>query len=197
MRPDAGRLALAIASRATRRSFLGRAAVAVGALVGGPALAPVFRIAGTEPTGDGWYGFCGHTWTTGSCPGPFELPAVDAAGLPVRPSDNRPVDNLARLVDREGRPVAEDGSPLFGPSGAELPPAPRTRVCEDWVPEQFGVDVVTQGAWYRCCSGQIRKLVDCCSTSSRRINGDAPLTGYCHGGRTVFCVVYHDTGVPC
>jgi hypothetical protein len=65
------------------------------------------------------------------------------------------------------------------------------------VPERHGVDAVLQGAWYRCCNGQIRKLVDCCSTSRRRINGDAALVGYCRPGRRVFCVLYTETGVPC
>ena len=52
------------------------------------------------------------------------------------------------------------------------------------------------GAWYRCCGGKVRKLTDCCSYSSRRINGDAALTGYCYRGRKVFCVMYYDTQVP-
>jgi hypothetical protein len=54
-----------------------------------------------------------------------------------------------------------------------------------------------EGAWYRCCNNQIRKLTDCCSTSRVRINGDASLVGYCRPGRRVFCVMYYDTGVPC
>ena len=53
------------------------------------------------------------------------------------------------------------------------------------------------GAWYRCCDGQVRKLMDCCTTGSRRINGDRALTGYCYDGRKVFCVMYYDTRVPC
>ena len=43
----------------------------------------------------------------------------------------------------------------------------------------------------------MRKLVDCCSHSTRRINGDASLTGYCYKGRRVFCVMYYDTKVKC
>jgi len=39
--------------------------------------------------------------------------------------------------------------------------------------------------------------MDCCSYSSTRINGDAGLSGYCHAGRTVFCVHYYQTNVPC
>ena len=79
-----------------------------------------------------------------------------------------------------------------------LPPAPRTRVCEDWTGEVEGLkDLRVQGSWFRCCGGQIRKLVDCCSFSRRRINGYASLTGYCWGGRRVYCVMYYDTGLPC
>ena len=43
----------------------------------------------------------------------------------------------------------------------------------------------------------MRKLVDCCSYSKRRINGDGSLTGYCYKGRRVFCVMYFQTKVPC
>ena len=52
-------------------------------------------------------------------------------------------------------------------------------------------------AWFRCCSGHVRKLVDCCSYNKRRINGDASLTGYCYKGRRVYCVMYYDTKVAC
>ena len=45
--------------------------------------------------------------------------------------------------------------------------------------------------------GQVRKLVDCCSYSTKRINGDASLTGYCYKGRRVYCVMYFDTKVKC
>ena len=55
----------------------------------------------------------------------------------------------------------------------------------------------SQGAWYRCCGGTVRKLWDCCAHHDRRINGDAALHGYCYGGRKVFCVTYYQTHVPC
>jgi hypothetical protein len=190
-----------LAERATRRSFL--ATVAAAALVGvgaAPAAAQGRRrrvVRGTRLTREGWYGFCGHTWTTGSCPSPFNLPRIDARGFPVRPRDGLPVDDLGRVVDALGRPVDRDGVPLLAPDGSLLTRAPRTRICEDWVPKRHGVTTVTQGAWYRCCNNQIRKLADCCSTSTVRINGDASLRGYCRPGRRVFCVMYVDTGVPC
>ncbi len=53
------------------------------------------------------------------------------------------------------------------------------------------------GAWYRCCGGRVRKLVDCCTEGNRRINGDKALTGYCYRKRKVFCVMYYQTKVPC
>ena len=63
--------------------------------------------------------------------------------------------------------------------------------------DRYGFDTQVDGAWFRCCGGQVRKLVDCCSHSHRRINGDASLTGYCYKGRRVFCVMYYDTKVKC
>ncbi|WP_217914033.1 hypothetical protein [Miltoncostaea marina] len=192
-------LAHGLASRATRRSFLAAVAAGALALVGAaPAEgARRRRVYGTRRTKQGWYGFCGHTWTTGSCPAPGPLPRVDPRGYPVRPTDGRPIDDRGRLVDALGRPVDEAGAPLVRRDGTPLPKAPRTRLCEDWVPKRFGITTVTQGAWYRCCDNQIRKLADCCSTSRVRINGDASLRGYCRPGRRVFCVMYVDTGVPC
>jgi hypothetical protein len=59
------------------------------------------------------------------------------------------------------------------------------------------MNVQIDGSWHRCCGGQVRKLMDCCSFRRKRINGDAALTGYCYGGRKVFCVIYYDTKIPC
>jgi hypothetical protein len=185
-------LAARLASAMTRRSFLGRLGVATMAVAGGSAVKAAVRPDEAEA-----FHFCGHIWTTGSCPAPYKLPRIDRRGYPLRPKDGRPVDNLGRLVDAEGFPVDEPGARLVGPDGELLERGPRTRVCEDWVPERFRIDAVTQGSWYRCCDGQTRKLVDCCSTSTRRINGDRALRGYCYRGRRVFCVMYYDTGLPC
>jgi hypothetical protein len=192
-------LAHRLASGTTRRSFLAGVAAAAAGVLGARAAeaAPRRPFPGTERISGGWYGFCGHYFTTGSCPGPHELPRVDARGYPLRPSDGHPVDNLGRPIDALGRPVDLRGDPLRALDGTLLPRAPRTRLCEDWVPSRHRVDAVTQGAWYRCCNGQIRKLADCCSPSRRRINGDGALVGYCRPGRRVFCVMYVDTGVPC
>jgi len=185
-------LAANLARGHTRRSFLGRVGVAILAVMGGSAVAAAVR----PDEAEGFH-FCGHVWTTGSCPSPYTLPRIDRQGFPLRPRDARPIDNLGRLVDVEGYPVNEKGVRLTGPDGDLLERGPRTRLCEDWVPEAYRVDAVTQGSWYRCCSGQVRKLVDCCSTSTKRVNGDKALTGYCYRGRRVFCVMYYDTGLPC
>jgi hypothetical protein len=187
-----GALAASLASGLTRRSFLGRVGGALLGVVGGSAVAAAVRPDEAEA-----FHHCGHIWTTGSCPTPYTLPRIDRRGYPIRPKDARPIDNLGRLVDTNGFPITEGGQRMTGPDGDALPRGPRTRVCEDWVPERFGIDAVTQGSWYRCCGGQIRKLVDCCSRSRRRINGDASLVGYCYTGRRVFCVMYYDTGLPC
>ena len=89
------------------------------------------------------------------------------------------------------------GAPLLHPDGRPLPAAPRSRVCQDAVARRFDLHTRIDGAWYRCCGGHVRKLVDCCARTRRRINGDAALTGYCYSGRRVFCVMYYDTKIPC
>ena len=128
------------------------------------------------------------------------LPAPDRAaadrlrGYPLRARDGNRVDDLGRLVDRGGDPVDEDGRRLTDPDGRPLPRAPRTPVCKV-VARRYGFRTQIDGAWYRCCGGKVRKLVDCCAYTRSRINGDAALTGYCYNGRKVFCVMYFQTKV--
>ena len=191
-RPDAADLAARLAAAGTRRSFLARVGGAALAAVGGKMVA-----AAVAPEEAQSFHFCGHTFTTGSCPHPGKHPRIDRHGRPLRTNDGMPIDNLGRLVNANGYPVTAAGTRLRGPDGAPLPRAPRTRICEDWVPERFGVDARLQGSWFRCCGGQIRKLVDCCANTPKRVNGDAALHGYCYGRRNVFCVTYYDTGLPC
>jgi hypothetical protein len=185
-------LATKLANGMTRRSFLGRLGGAMLAATGGAAVA-----AAVKPEEAEAFHLCGHIWTTGSCPSPYTLPRIDRNGFPLRPSDGRAIDNLGRLVNSNGFPVDESGARLAGPDGQLLERGPRTRLCEEWVHERFRITVRTQGSWYRCCNGQVRKIVDCCSPSRRRINGDASLVGYCWGGMRVFCIMYYDSGLPC
>ena len=190
--PDPADLAARLAASRTRKSFLARAGAGVFALVGGKMVA-----AAIAPEEAQSFHFCGHTFTTGSCPHPGPHPRIDRHGRPLRTSDGRPIDNLGRLVDRNGYPISSKGVRLRGPDGALLPRAPRTRICQDWVRERYRLDARLQGSWFRCCNGQIRKLWDCCAITKKRVNGDAALHGYCFGRRNVFCVTYYDTGLPC
>jgi len=189
--PDSGRLTDALAHDTSRRGFLARLGGALLAAGGGSAVAAVVRPGEAEG-----YHFCGHAYTTDSCPHPTGLPRIDAHGFPLRAADGHPIDDLGRLIDGSGHPLDEAGRRLSDPDGRALPPAPRTRVCAA-VGERHGFATRIDGAWYRCCGGRVRKLVDCCSHSPRRINGDAALTGYCYAGRKVFCVMYYQTKVPC
>jgi hypothetical protein len=180
-----------LAAATSRRGFLARVSGAVMALAGARTVGAL-----VEPGEAEAFHFCGHIYTTDSCPHPTGLPRIDRRGLPLRARDGHPVDDLGRLVDRQGQPVGEDGELLRDPDGRPLPPATRTKVCAA-VGEEYGFPTQIDGAWYRCCGGQVRKLVDCCADHPRRINGDRALRGYCYRGRKVFCVMYYDTHVPC
>ena len=190
--PDPGdHLSDRLARSTSRRGFLARVGRSLLLAAGAGAASSLI-----EPGEAEAYHFCGHTYTTGSCPHPTGLPRIDANGFPLRASDGQPVDNLGRPVDRKGRPVNAKGQVELDPDGRPLPPAPRTKVCDE-VQRRFGFRTSVDGSWYRCCGGTVRKLVDCCSRSNTRINGDAALEGYCYRGRKVFCVMYFQTRVPC
>ena len=175
----------------SRRSFLQTASGAVAALTAG-------RMVGSlvAPGDADAFHFCGHIYTTDGCPHPTGLPRIDRHGFPLRAKDGRPVDDIGRLIDEAGAPLDEAGAPLLDPDGRPQPPATRTRVCVA-AGRRYRINVRTDGAWYRCCNGHVRKLSDCCTTSARRINGDRGLRGYCFGKRRVFCVMYYQTRVPC
>nr|HVF79913.1 MauE/DoxX family redox-associated membrane protein [Solirubrobacteraceae bacterium] len=177
--------------QSSRRSFLQTASAAVAAITAG-------RLAGSLVTpGDAdAFHFCGHIFTTDGCPHPTGLPRIDRNGFALRAKDGLPVDDLGRLVDAAGAPLDDAGAPLLDPDGRPQPPATRTRVCAA-AGKRYRINVRTDGAWYRCCNGHVRKLQDCCTTSSRRVNGDRGLRGYCYGRRKVFCVMYLQTRVPC
>jgi hypothetical protein len=183
-----------LAANSSRRGFLAKLSGAMATITAGSAVAKLVK----PGEADGFH-FCGHIWTTDSCPHPHgpALPRIDRDGYPIRPKDGKPIDNLGRLINKRGEPVDGKGRPMRDPDGRPLPPAPRTKTCEDGVSRKFGFKTWTDGTWYRCCGGRVRKLVDCCAYNDRRINGDASLEGYCYQGRKVFCVMYYDTNVPC
>lgn len=180
-----------LAARTSRRGLLARAGEALLAVTAASTVAQL-----VEPGEAEAYHFCGHIYTTGSCPHPTGLPRIDARGYPLRATDGRPVDDLGRPIDAEGRPVGRDGKPLTDPDGQPLPVASRTRICQV-AGELYGFKPHIDGAWYRCCNGHVRKLVDCCGYTRRRVNGDKALAGYCYSGRKVFCVQFFQTKIPC
>ena len=181
----------AIAGVSSRRGFLARTGKLLLGVAGGGFVASALRAQKAEA-----FHFCGHIYTTGSCPHPTGLPRIDRLGFPLRASDGKPVDDLGRTIDALGRPVDAAGNVLRDPDGNPLPKAPRTRVCAG-AAKANGFKAHLDGAWYRCCGGHLRKLVDCCGYVRNRINGDYALTGYCYQGRKVFCVMYYDTKVKC
>jgi hypothetical protein len=180
-----------IAGNTSRRGFLARVGAAMTTVTAGGLVARAVKPGDADA-----FHFCGHIFTTGSCPHPAGKPRIDARGFPLRARDGQRIDNLGRPVNGDGEPVNSDGDVLRDPDGRPLPPAPRTRVCDETA-RRFGFRTWVDGAWYRCCDGHVRKLVDCCAYSNRRINGDEALEGYCFRGRKVFCVMYFQTGVPC
>jgi hypothetical protein len=164
-----------IAERTSRRSFIGRLGMGIVALAGGP-----FVAAALKPDRAEAYHICGHTYTTGSCPHPFApLTRVDKFGYPIHPQYGYPVDDQGRTYKKKSQR--------------------RSRTCQEMVPRKYPYVNNPQfgGGWSRCCNGRIRRIVDCCSTSRRRINGDASVVGYCYGGTRVFCVGYRDTNTRC
>ncbi|HEV2777559.1 MAG TPA: MauE/DoxX family redox-associated membrane protein, partial [Solirubrobacteraceae bacterium] len=177
--------------RTSRRGFLATASAAVAVLTAGRLTHALIAPGDAEA-----FHFCGHIFTTDGCPHPTGLPRIDRHGYPLRAKDGKPVDDLGRPVDAAGAPIDEAGAPLLDPDGRPLPVARRRRVCTA-AGKQYRIDVRTDGAWYRCCNGRVRKLIDCCTTSQRRINGDRALRGYCYARRRVFCVMYFQTNVPC
>ncbi len=177
--------------RSSRRGFLATASAAVAVLTTGRLTAAL-----VAPGDADAYHFCGHIYTTDGCPHPTGLPRIDRHGYPLRAQDGHPVDDLGRPVDASGAPLDDAGAPLLDPDGRPQPPARRRRVCTA-AGKRYRIEVRTDGAWYRCCDGHVRKLMDCCTTSRHRINGDRALKGYCYAGRHVFCVMYFQTKVPC
>jgi hypothetical protein len=185
-----GRALDSLAAESSRRGFLARAGGALTALTAGGLVAKAI-----DPGEAEGFHFCGHIYTTGSCIHPTGLPRIDGHGYPLH-EDGERIDDLGRKVNSSGSPVGPDGKALHDPDGRPLPPAPRTKVC-DATSRVYGFQPHVDGGWYRCCSGHVRKLVDCCSTSDKRINGDRALEGYCFHGRKVFCVMYFQTKIPC
>src|SRR3954453_1696239 len=120
--PDVGALAESLAARTSRRGLLARVGRVLVAGTAGGIVAKAIKPGEAEA-----YHFCGHIYTTASCPHPTGLPRIDADGFPLRARDGRPVDDLGRYVDAAGAPVGEDGARLTDADGRPLPSAGRTK----------------------------------------------------------------------
>ncbi|HZA19976.1 MAG TPA: hypothetical protein VE889_03895 [Actinomycetota bacterium] len=145
------------------------------AFVGGP-----FVAVALSPDRAEAHHLCGHLFTTGSCPHPYSPKTrIDKYGYPVHPKFGYPVDDRGDVYTSRSQS--------------------RRKVCQAVVPEEypFTGEPTFGGGWSRCCGGRIRRLQDCCSFSNTRINGDGSVTGYCHHGRKVFCIMYRDTNRKC
>src|SRR5215831_15539393 len=118
-------LSEAVAESSSRRGFLARAGKFLLAVSGTGVVAAAMRAQQAEA-----FHFCGHIYTTGSCPHPTGLPRIDRAGFPLRASDGQPVDDLGRPINSKGQPVDPRGHLLPPPDGPPLPPAPRPPIGE-------------------------------------------------------------------
>ena len=169
------RTGAALASRTSRRSFLARLGAGVVAMAGGSLVAVAL-----EPDRAEAHHICGHTFTTGSCPHPYApLTRIDSFGKPLHPGKGYPVDDNGKIYTSRNQP--------------------RHTICGWRVPRDYphAAPTYMEGTWSACCHGRIRRIVDCCSYSKTRINGDASVTGYCFAGRKVFCIMYEVTATQC
>ena len=133
-RPERGHLERGLEGLArdtSRRGFLARAGGVLFAATAGGVVSKAVKPGEADA-----YHFCGHTFTTGSCPHPSGLPRIDARGYPLGPG-GEPIDNLGRPINDQGEPVNSDGHVKRDPDGRPLPPAPRTKVCDE-VGKRFG-----------------------------------------------------------
>jgi hypothetical protein len=165
-----------LASKTSRRGFLGKVGRGVVALAGGGFVASALAPDRAEA-----YHICGHTYTTGSCPHPYApLSRTNRNGWPLHPTYGYPVD--------------DDGKAFVDPETQV-----RHKTCQQLVPMiyDFVNDPHYGGGWTRCCDGRLRHIQDCCSTSNIRINGDYAVRGYCPSGLKVFCITYRELNKRC
>ena len=139
-----------IAGNTSRRGFIARLG---GALMAATAGTMVGRA--IEPGEADAYHFCGHIYTTGSCVHPTRAtPRIDADGWPLDAASGGPIDNIGRRINKQGNPVNANGDILRDPDGRPLPPAPRTKVCDETA-RIYNINAQIDGSWYRCCGGRV------------------------------------------
>ena len=79
-------LSESVAQTSSRRGFLARAGRFLLAVSGSGVVAAALRAQRAEA-----FHFCGHIYTTGSCPHPTGIPRVDRNGFPLRASDGQEI----------------------------------------------------------------------------------------------------------
>src|SRR3954463_12542605 len=114
-----------VAAASSRRGFLARVSGAGMGLAGAGTVTSMI-----EPGEAEAFHFCGHTYTTDSCPHPTGLPRIDRKGLPLQARTGHPIHDPGRPIDASGRAVDEEGRLLTAPDGRPLPIASRTKICD-------------------------------------------------------------------
>src|SRR4051794_32786833 len=145
---DLGALTEDLAVRTSRRGLLARVGRALVAGTAGGVVAKAVKPGEAEA-----FHFCGHIYTTASCPHPTGLPRIDARGYPLRARDGRPIDDLGRRIDAEGRPIDENGGGGTHPHGRPPPPATRAKICTT-AGAPFDFTPPTDGSWAPCCGAR-------------------------------------------
>ena len=144
------------------------------------------------------YHFCGHIYTTDSCPHPTGAAADRPRRLPAA-RRGRPPDRRPRAAGQPQRPAARpsDGRALRDPDGRPLPPAPRTqglrgrrqpRVRLQDPDRRLLVSLLRRPRAQADGLLRVQRQADQRRRRARRLLLQ---------GRKVFCVMYFQTNVPC
>ena len=144
------------------------------------------------------YHFCGHIYTTGSCPHPTGLPA-DRLARATRCGPRRPpVDDLGRPVDARAAPRRRGRPPAARPRRPRRCRRAPARTSATWSPSTYDFRTAVDGALVpllRRQRPQARRLLRATAAAHQRRRRADRATAT--RGRKVFCVMYFQTKVPC
>ena len=146
-----------LAASTSRRGFLSRVGAGVMALAGAKTAAQLIKPGEAEA-----YHFCGHIYTTDSCPHPTGLPRIDSRGYPLRARDGKRVDDLGRLVDKRATRSTRTASSSPTPTAARSPRHPHP-ICTGDRRERTASGARPTAPGTAAAAGDVRKLVDCCA----------------------------------
>ena len=110
------------------------------------------------------------------------------------------VDEPADVVDRpavndKGQPVNAGGGLKRDPDGLPLPPAPRTKVC-DQTASVYAIEAPFRAPGTGAAEEGSASSGTAAPTTTGGSTATPRFTGYCYGGRKVFCVTYYQTNIP-